>query len=79
MSSSTSNEGSHLTVLVKEDEDEEDVNPFADPSITAASVHDVVPKGASSGEIPRPRLEEKPRDPYAPPGNLSGLFGFGGA
>lgn len=78
MSSSTSNEGSHLTVLVKEDEDEEDVNPFADPSLTAASVHDVVPKGASSGEIPRPRLEEKPRDPHAPPGNLSGLFGFGG-
>ena len=76
MSSSTSNEGSHLTVLVKEDED--DANPFADPSLTAASVHDVVPKGASSGERQRPRQEEKPRDPYAPPGNLSGLFGFGG-
>ena len=23
-------------------------------------------------------MEEKPRDPHAPPGNLSGLFGFGG-
>jgi len=78
MSSSTSNEGSHLTVLVKEDEDEGDVNPFADPSLTAASVHDVVPKGASSGEREKPRDQENSRDPYAPPSNLSGLFGFGG-
>ena len=78
MSSSTSNEGSHLTVLVKEDEDEKDVNPFADPSLTAASVHDVVPKGASSGERGKPRDQENSRDPYAPPSNLSGLFGFGG-
>jgi hypothetical protein len=45
MSSSTSGEGSHLTVLVKEDE--EDVNPFADPSLTAANVYDVVPPWSS--------------------------------
>ena len=77
MSSSTSGEGSHLTVLVKEDE--EDVNPFADPSLTAANVYDVVPRGAPVSPRPRQREEEeKPRDPYAPPGNLSGLFSFGG-
>ena len=77
MSSSTSGEGSHLTVLVKEDE--EDVNPFADPSLTAANVYDVVPRGAPVETRPRQREEEeKPRDPYAPPGNLSGLFSFGG-